>query len=185
MTSFVSLYNFLSSVGALVMLGGAIAIFFTLFAYRNKKSAFLSWIKKNNLLLGFIISIIGLLGSLIYSNVIGYAPCMFCWYARIFLYPQVLLYGIAFYKKDIGVTRYTFPLTVFGIIFGTYHYIIETLQYSPLPCSAGGVSCLTRYVYEWNFVTIPFMVLVLFLLLLAIVVASKRNPSTSSGQESL
>ncbi len=179
MDSFISFYNILSSLGALLMLALAIVIFATLFI--NRKSELLSWIKKNILLLGFIVTLTALVGSLIYSNVIGYPPCMFCWYARIFIYPQVLLYGMALYIKDFSIIRYTWILTLVGFVFGAYHYITELIQYSPLPCSASGVSCLTRYVYQWNFVTIPFMVLSVYVLLIALLTASKMARSSDNS----
>ncbi len=173
MTGFTAIFNKLSSIGAIIMAASAVYIFLLLLIQKNKPSKVLSWINTHFLLLGFLVTLVAMLGSLVYSDIIGYPPCLFCWYARILLYPQVLLYGIASYKKDSSVTQYTFPLTLIGLCLAVYHYITESIQYSPLPCSAGGVSCLTRYVYEWGFVTIPFMVLATLLLLTALLCVKK------------
>jgi len=172
MTPFVSTYNTISAVGAIIMAVLAVALFVAVLV--DRKSAFVKFVAKNTLKLGFVISLIGVAGSLIYSNVIGYPPCMLCWYARIFLYPQFILYGLALRYKDELVVRYTKFLTILGLIFATYHYIIEMTGYAPVPCSAGGVSCLTRYVFEFGFVSIPFMVLSMFALLGAILFAKSK-----------
>ena len=128
------------------------------------------------LLIGFLITLAGLAGSLIYSNVIGYPPCMFCWYARIFLYPQVFMFGYALFKKDRAILPYTLILTIAGILITGYHYFFIDLGHLDLiPCAAQGVSCSIRYVYEFGFVTIPFMGLASFLLLLSTLGIALKN----------
>lgn len=129
---------------------------------------------KNVLLFGFLISLAAMVSSLIYSNVIGYPPCMLCWYSRIAFYPQVLLFGMALFKRDGKILDYCLALTSVGLVISIYHYVTETFQYSPLPCSAGGVSCLTRYVYEYGFITIPFMGLIGFLTLFLVLLNAKK-----------
>ncbi len=178
MSSFVEIYNTISALGSILMALLAISIIVAVLI--DRKSMFVQFIAKHSLKLGFIFSIVGVIGSLIYSNVIGYPPCMFCWYARIFLYPQMFLYGLALYHKDELVYRYTKILTILGIIFGTYHYITEMIGSAPIPCSAGGVSCLTRYVFLFGFVSIPFMVLSIFVLLASILFAKARVIHTTN-----
>jgi disulfide bond formation protein DsbB len=132
------------------------------------------------LTIGFLISLAAVVSSLVYSNVIGYPPCMLCWYARIAFYPQALMFAMALIKKDRSILPYTLALTIAGVVISTYHYIAESIQYSPLPCSAGSVSCLTRYVYEYGFITIPLMGLVGFAsLLCALLVAKKASKSNT------
>lgn len=173
MDSFTAIYNILMAIGAVGMGIVAILLFILVLIHRGKNSTLLSWINTHLLVLGFSISLFAIIGSLIYSNVIGYPPCLLCWYARIFVYPQAILYGRALYLRDQNIIGYTWILTLLGLLFSTYHYTTEMIGYSPLPCSAEGVSCLTRYVYEFGFVTIPFMGLMLFLLLTALITVRK------------
>ena len=81
---------------------------------------------------------------------------------------------MALRKKDRNILSYAQILTGIGLLISTYHYITESIQYSPLPCSARQVSCLTRYVYELGFITIPFMGLVGFLTLFLAIRVAKR-----------
>ncbi len=115
-----------------------------------------------------------MVSSLIYSDVIGYPPCLLCWYARIAFYPMVLMFAMALFKKrDRGILDYCLGLTTFGIIITGYHTWTNIVGYSPLPCAAT-VSCLTRYVYEYGFITIPFMGLMGFITLFLALLAAKR-----------
>jgi disulfide bond formation protein DsbB len=175
MESFTQVWNTLM---ALSVFGGIIAILTLLYtlalpqdALSKKISAFTG---KHILVLGFLISLAAMVSSLVYSDVIGYPPCLFCWYARVAFYPQVFMYGLALYRKDFKILDYSLLLTVLGTIVTAYHYTAETIQYSPLPCAAAGVSCLTRYVYEYGFITIPIIGLVGFLTLLMCTLVARR-----------
>src|SRR5690625_5914843 len=55
------------------------------------------------LMLIWIQALIATVGSLFYSEVMGYVPCDLCWIQRIFMYPLVIIYGIAALKKDLSV----------------------------------------------------------------------------------
>lgn len=131
-------------------------------------------VHKNILVIGFLISLAAMIGSLIYSNFIGYPPCMFCWYARIAFYPQVFLFGMALFKKDRKIVDYAIMLCVLGLIVGTYHSLIQITGASPIPCEIGGVTCTTREVFEFGFITIPLMGAVGFLTLLLSLIISKK-----------
>src|SRR5262245_61865647 len=67
---------------------------------KNPESNFVKILADNAFLLAFLTSLISTLGSLYYSDVRGFEPCKFCWFQRIFMYPQALLLGIALYRKD-------------------------------------------------------------------------------------
>ena len=168
---------------AFATFGGIIASFVLVYvlvlpttSFSQKISAFLT---KNVLWLGFLFSLAAMAGSLIYSDVIGYPPCLFCWYLRIAFYPQVLLFAVALFKKDRGIIDYALGLSFIGLIISVTHVLSENIGASPLPCEASGPSCLIKYVYLYGFITIPVMGLVslatLFLILLTVKRASKNS----------
>ena len=41
------------------------------------------------------------IGSLIYSEVVGFIPCKYCWYQRYLMYPIALILIASFFKKDL------------------------------------------------------------------------------------
>lgn len=181
MEHFTSLWNTLMDIGVILGLASSAALLYALIVQTDTLSkTILSFVSKKILLIGFVISLAAMVSSLVYSNVIGYPPCLLCWYTRIAFYPQVFLFALALFKKgDRNILDYSLVLVSFGLAVSTYHYITESIQYSPLPCSAGGVSCLTRYVYEWGFITIPFMGLVGFLTLFLALWAAKKGSKIS------
>lgn len=153
------------------------ALIYTLLLPSDKFSKTLSkFVSKNILYIGFLISLAAMVSSLVYSDVIGYPPCMLCWYARVLFYPQVFLFGRAIIKKDFNIVPYSMILTVLGVILMAYHSTIVITGESVLPCAASGVSCLSRDVFAFGFITIPFMGIVGFVsLLLSLLVYKKSN----------
>jgi len=116
--------------------------------------------------LAFAVVVMATAGSLFYSEVAGYEPCKLCWFQRIFMYPQVLLLGIALVKKDRSAARYALLLSAIGAVIAGYHYLLQLGVAPALPCSAVGysVSCSQRFVMQFGYITIPMMALTAFAL---------------------
>ncbi len=123
----------------------------------------------NAIVIGFLVALSAIGGSLFYSEIVGYEPCLLCWWQRLFIYPQVLLFGVALWKKDRGVFAYSAALAIFAGILALYHSYVYWGGESLLPCTALGGACSKIYVMEFGYITIPTMSLtiVLYLLLLA------------------
>jgi len=126
------------------------------------------FLKKKALLIAFIVTLAATLGSLFFSEIAKYQPCDLCWFQRIFMYPQVLLLGIALWKKDRSVSRYVIPMSIIGAIIAAYHYYISKLANiaSSGVCSAVGPSCLVDYFTEFGYVTIPLMAFTAFIIVI-------------------
>ncbi|MCX6753410.1 MAG: disulfide bond formation protein B [Candidatus Nomurabacteria bacterium] len=147
------------SVGALGML-----------FFGNKKHAFLEYIDKHFLILGFSISLFATAFSLVYSEAIGYAPCHLCWLQRIFIYPLVLMFGVALWDKDKKVLRYALPLIAVGTAISIYHNLRYYFGENGLtPCDSSGVSCYQQLVSEFNnYISIPMLALTGFFALITL-----------------
>jgi disulfide bond formation protein DsbB len=132
---------------------------------------------KNAVLLAFVVALVATLGSLFYSEIAGYTPCKLCWYQRILMYPQVLLLGLAYLKKDKHITDYSMVLSFLGAVIALYHYLIQrgTIK-EILPCSAVGysVSCAEKFVMTYGYITIPMISLSAFLLIFLLMKLHKR-----------
>lgn len=181
MTPFTEFWNLIMS---LCVLAGMAVSLMLVYAVLFMKTDSLAqkvgkFISSKILWIGLLLSLSAIVSSLVYSEIIGYPPCLFCWWARVFFYPQFVFFAIALWKKDRGILKYSLGLTVLGLCVSTYHYIIETVGFSPLPCEVGGVSCLSRYVYEFGFITIPLMGLIGFLALFLSLLVTKRYDKVS------
>jgi len=139
--------------------------------WRNNTFAF---IRRYALWASFLISFFGILLSLYYSEIVGYVPCIFCWFQRIFLYPQALLFAVALWRKDKTVFYYALPLTVIGGLIGIYHVFL-TLVPAAETCAATGVSCAANYFVSFGYISIPVMSLTAFVLLFVFALIGRQK----------
>lgn len=122
--------------------------------------------QENSLLFMWVVSLIATLGSLYFSQVRGFIPCELCWVQRIFMYPLVIIIGIAYVQKNPRIAMTTLALSVVGGAVSLYHYGIQKLQFlSDSAPSCGQVPCTGEYINYLGFITIPFLALVAFALI--------------------
>ncbi|MBI2038639.1 MAG: disulfide bond formation protein B [Candidatus Nealsonbacteria bacterium] len=133
-----------------------------------KKSKLLDFIQKYAILFSFIVALIAVSGSLFYSEVAGFTPCKLCWFQRIFMYPQVILLGLALLKKDRNIADYILALSIPGAIIAFYHYLLQLGIVPELSCQVVGysVSCAQRFVMNFGYITIPMMAISAFILII-------------------
>jgi disulfide bond formation protein DsbB len=126
----------------------------------------------------FLIALVSMLGSLYYSEIVGYPPCSLCWYQRIAMYPLVVIMGIAAWKGDSAIRRYVVPIMVIGGVLALYQYIIGYVPDAEILGCTLDVSCTERYIWEFGFVDFPFMSFVGFSLMIALMLwASPGQPT--------
>ncbi len=129
------------------------------------------------------VSLTAVLGSLFFSEIVGYEPCKLCWWQRIFMYPLPLLSFIALIRKKDNLTPYLLPMSLIGAAIAGYHYFLQVgnLYNLPVdkfaPCSAVGysASCVTSFFLKFGYITIPMMSLVAFALISLILAVSLRK----------
>ena len=119
-------------------------------------------------------------GSLFFSYVMGFAPCVLCWYQRICLFPLVVILARGLFPLDPGVVRYALPVAALGWLVAAYHNLVylgvvpESLQ----PCGRG-VSCSEELVEWFGFLSIPLLSLLGFTLLNVLLIVLSRRSSVS------
>lgn len=115
------------------------------------------------LLLSWLASIVAMVGSLFFSERMGFVPCTYCWYQRIVMYPLVLFLGIAFYRNDRDIYKYVLPLSVIGMLLSSYHYALQKIpSLHEFSTCTSGVPCSGQYINWFGFITIPFLALIAF-----------------------
>ena len=133
--------------------------------------------KKNYLLFGLIVSMVATLGSLFYSEILKYPPCILCWWQRIFMYPQFLIFGFALINKDNKIFNYSILLSLIGGGISLYHYLIQrgVLQTSSCDVVGYSSSCSETFFLSYGYITIPMMALTAFILLIFLGLNMKSN----------
>ncbi|WOV83535.1 disulfide oxidoreductase [Sporosarcina jeotgali] len=135
---------------------------------------------ENLLLVIWTVALVATLGSLYYSEVKGFIPCLYCWYQRILMYPLVLIAGIALIQKNGRIALTTAAFSLIGVCLSAYHYAIQKLSFfQDRAGTCGDVPCTAQYVNYLGFITIPFMAFVAFaVIFIASVIMLKQLKET-------
>jgi disulfide bond formation protein DsbB len=121
---------------------------------------------ENLLLFMWVVALSATMGSLYFSEIRGYEPCELCWIQRIFMYPLVIILGIAYVQKNARIAVTSATLAIIGGMISLYHYGIQKLDFlSESAPSCGRVACTGEYINIFGFITIPFLALTAFILI--------------------
>ncbi len=181
MPAYVEILNKTLSLGTIFLQVVILVLIVNLVFIRHRDNKVLLFFKKYTFSFGFLVVLGTVLLSLFYSNVVGYPPCELCWIQRIFLYPQLILFGIELYKRDHSIVDFSIVFAILGSITSIYHIFIESGVASSAECinpANGGVSCAFRYVYEFGYVTMPVMALSISLFIILILLNYKYMSKT-------
>ena len=112
------------------------------------------------------VALLAAAGSLYFSESANYIPCTLCWYQRIAMYPLVIILGIAIFRRDISVRIYAIPLAAIGAVIATYHWVLERFPELDYGACSSGIPCTQKWFEEFGFITLPFLALIAFLLVI-------------------
>ncbi len=116
-----------------------------------------------------------MVGSLYFSEQVGYAPCKLCWYQRIAMYSIAIITFVAALRRDKNIATYSLVLACVGLVVSVYHYVLEWFpQLESNVCSLD-VPCTTVWFRELGFVTLCFMAGSAFIAVITISLALKRE----------
>lgn len=132
----------------------------------------------NLLFICWLIASVSTMGSLFFSYIMEFAPCVLCWYQRICLFPLVVILPFGLLPFDKSVVKYALPLAVSGWLLAIYHNLLYAglISKSLQPCSQG-VSCTEEYIKLFGFLSIPMLSLIAFSLIVALLIILKRRCS--------
>lgn len=125
-----------------------------------------TFVRNYGLYLALAISLAGMLGSLYFSEFVGYIPCVLCWYQRIVMYPLVAVLVVGILRRDMNVWAYALPLSLIGTGIAFYHNLLQwhIIPEKLSPCTLG-ISCVTKDIIALNFVTLPLLSLGAFVII--------------------
>ena len=130
------------------------------------------------LFLCWLVAGVSAMGSLFFSYVMGFAPCVLCWYQRIFLFPLVIILAVGLFPFDKNVVKYALPLAIAGWLTALYHNLLYAgiIPESIQPCSQG-VSCTEEYIELFGFLSIPMLSLLSFTAIITLLIILMRRQS--------
>jgi disulfide bond formation protein DsbB len=135
----------------------------------------------------FVVSVIAVSGSLFFQYGAQFTPCTDCWFQRICMYPQVLLLGVAAFRSDLFTARlYAAPLAFIGSGVSVYQLMLQ--HFFPEPaggCGIGVPVCSGSYINEFGFITIPFLALSGFWLILTLLFTARDDEPAAETDDDI
>lgn len=114
-------------------------------------------VRETGLWLVFTVTAGSMVGSLWFSEHVGYAPCKLCWYQRIAMFSLAVLSFVAAVRRDNGFTVYAVVGASVGLAVSTYHYLVEWFPGLESGVCSVDVPCNAVWFREFGFVTLAFM----------------------------
>ena len=123
-----------------------------LYLYFSKKT-FTKIVTDQFLNFAISVAIFSSIGSIVYSEVVGFIPCRFCWYQRYLMYPVALFLIIGLFNKSVIKAGY---ISLVGAVIGIYHIYLQNGGGGGGSCAID-VPCNLKYVDIFGFISIPVM----------------------------
>lgn len=165
-TNATPIIGFLTLLSNIVFVGVLLVVIF----HAGSRYKFYHFVHKYVLELLFGGIMAAVIGSLVYSNIVGFPPCELCWIQRICLYPQAIIVFMAMRRGDKTVIDYLVPLSIIGAVVALYQSFIQwgyTFG-SGVGCVATGGECAKVYFKVYSYITIPFMSFTVFVFIIAL-----------------
>jgi disulfide bond formation protein DsbB len=124
-------------------------------------------------------------GSLFFSEVLGWRPCVLCWYQRILMYPLAVLLAIGIIRRDRALSAYVLPFSIAGIGVSLYHYLLIKTDWLSPPACALDVPCNVDYLNIFGFINIPFLALTAFLIITCMMLAEVWTTSADVDERDI
>lgn len=136
-------------------------------------------IRKNAVYIALVQAIVATLGSLYFSNVLMYPPCVLCWYQRIAMFPLFIILIVGILRKNTEIYLYVLPAALIGWSIALYHNLLyyKIIPDDLAPCVTG-VSCTTKFVEYFGFITIPLLSFIAFSVIILSMLEYKKYVSS-------
>lgn len=141
----------------------------------------MNWLKKHALYIAWITALIATLGSLYFQYVMSFPPCILCWYQRIAIYPLIVIIPIGIFKRDAVLPLYIMAVSFVGLVISIYHNLLyyKIIPESLAPC-VQGISCTTKFIEWFGFLTIPLLSLLSLLIVFVCGILAYKNLGESN-----
>jgi disulfide bond formation protein DsbB len=124
--------------------------------------------------MAWLVASVSTLGALFLGEVMGYTPCVLCWYQRICMFPLVLILASGLFPFDRRVVRYALPLALAGWLLAMFHWGVSSglVPESATPCSQG-VPCSVEQLVWFGFLTLPMLSVLAFSVMIALLLLAQ------------
>jgi disulfide bond formation protein DsbB len=143
---------------------------------RDARDAIARTVEPNALGLAWAVAFLATAGSLYFSEVAGFEPCLLCWYQRIAMYPLAVILAVGAIRHDRGVTVYAGVLAAIGAVISAYHVALEWFPVLDSGACDASAPCTLIWFRVFGLISLPTLALVAFGLILTILALRSREP---------
>jgi disulfide bond formation protein DsbB len=165
---------------ALLALGGSVAVVIARFAGGVAGRRLLGDLAPLRLTVPALVTSVSMLGSLYFSEVVNYRPCLLCWYQRIAMYSLAIVLVIAAVRRDRGIAPYAMVLAGIGATIAGYHWLLERWPAIDTGSCSADAPCSVPYFEVFGFVSLAFMAFCAFVTVLAFLAALPATAAAAS-----
>lgn len=122
------------------------------------------------------IALVSTLAALFIGEVMGQIPCDLCWHQRAFMFPLVLVLGVAALRSDQYAWFYALPVALFGWFIAGFHNLLYfgILPAAIKPCGEGP-SCSGEGMTLFGTVPLPLLSLASFSIIVVLLLIVRRR----------
>ena len=142
---------------ALLALAGSLAIVATRLIGGQAGRALVAGLVPLRFAVPALVTSVSMLGSLYFSEAVGYRPCVLCWYQRIAMYSLAIILVIATVRKDRAIAPYAMVLAALGAGIAGYHWLLERWPSLDTGTCSADAPCSVPYFEVFGFVSLAFM----------------------------
>jgi disulfide bond formation protein DsbB len=114
--------------------------------------------QKHGMAMAAVVATVSTVGSLLYSEMVGFEPCRLCWWQRYFMYPLAALLLVAAWRRICGWARVLGLYTaIIGAGISIQHYWLQRHPELEGGSCSLEVPCSSAYIWRLEFVSIPYM----------------------------
>ncbi|NDF82075.1 MAG: disulfide bond formation protein B [Actinobacteria bacterium] len=169
---------------ALLALCGSVAVVIARLAGGDAGRRLLGDLAPLRLTVPALVTTVSMLGSLYFSEVVNYRPCLLCWYQRIAMYSLAIVLVIAAVRRDRGIVPYAMVLAGIGATIAGYHWLLERWPAIDTGSCSADAPCSVPYFEVFGFVSLAFMAFCAFVTVLAFLAALPARSSATSDTTS-
>jgi disulfide bond formation protein DsbB len=120
-------FDLFTTIGAVIFIIITATLFIISYSKNEKTLKIKNFFVKYSKWLILGASFAAIVGSLIYSEIFKFEPCVLCWWQRIFIYPVFFISLVSIINKDKNPFQYINPLMWIALAISLYHNYLITV----------------------------------------------------------
>ena len=169
-----TIFAFITILGHLILVAGFIGFIVS----KTLRTRLENFSRKFAYIICFFIALSAFIGSLYFSDILGWEPCVLCWYQRIAMYPLVVIFALGVWKQDVSARMYGLALSFIGLFIAIYQVYLQVSAASGNGLSVfcttiGGADCSEIFMLEFGYITFPVMSATAFLFIIVLLLLKR------------